>query len=132
MLLTTKRCDAGMFVTAQVASPPMAAAWASRIFGAGIVAPSFFLKPQGHNAHLQYLRACNTRRRVFVTEGFKAERPILFKLLVSAERARGPEWELLASYGDFVSEKIQTIRQSRSGDIMAVALKRELDGEELG
>ena len=67
-----------------------------------------------------------------MTEGFKAERPILFKLLVSAERARRSEWKLLASYGEFVSQKIQAIRQSRSGDIMAVALKRELDGEELG
>ena len=127
VMLTKKRRDAGMFVVPEIASPPLATAWASRIFGAGMVAPSFFLKPKGHNAHVQYRRACSTRRRVFVTNSFKAQHPILFKLLVSAEKARGSQWKLIASYEEFVSQKIQAARQSRSCDILAVALKRDKD-----
>ena len=95
VMIAQKRIDANVFVVADVATPSLATAWASRILGAGVVAPAFFTKPERHNVYLQYFRASKTRKRVFVTEGFKAEHPLLFNLLVAAENAPNSDWKVV-------------------------------------
>lgn len=98
--------------------------WTAMLNGTYLIMPSFGL--QGHIATLKYHAATGFWRRVFVTQGFKQQRPRLMGIMETICSKPTSKWVLLPSVEAFNTELTAARKRRRAGQVVILRRTTEV------
>ena len=119
MLQSDTRSTADCIVVDDVTQPGMRNLWVAVLFGIPLLSKRVVMDSVG--PMIQYQKAINTARHIWVSPAFRAMRPAVFKLVEEAGDRDGSKWAIIR--GDFT--KYQVARRKKGSNARALVTKKQ-------